>query len=175
MFRASRSTLAGAVDDLNKMKRNITLIAALAVLFGLSGCEKKSKITVYDVLQAHGIIPLIVELPGDLKEDQIVVLEAYGESGLVDSSRVGDQFDSGALLKIFIDKKEEYKISYVSEGRSGTIRDLDFGEATLRMWTGNPHQTVKKINEPLATLSIDGTCHTNPKGDDIAIRVAIER
>jgi hypothetical protein len=133
---------------------------------------------VHDLLLAQQIDTVVVRLPKDLKEDEIVMIELYGESGVISSHSLGNQFEAGKLLKLFIHKNEKYKVSYVTEGNFGYIPNIDFGDKLLS--TMSPG--IYHIYEPLALFV---TSHQNihdydqrnswhPHGDEIAIRVTIE-
>jgi len=162
--------------------KNLTTTSLAIILLALVGCHNSkmttqfhnSSITVHDLLLAQQIDTVVVRLPKDLKEDEIVMIELYGESGVISSHSLGNQFEAGKLLKLFIHKNEKYKVSYVTEGKFGYIRDIDFGEATLEMMSPG----VYSIYEPLVIfVTDDPIIHGNswrPHGDNIAIRVTIE-
>ena len=135
--------------------------------------ENREVYTAKDILFLLGVKPYAIQLPDDLTKDQEVVVEAFSESGIVDSVSLDSGFVAGSILKIFLEEADEsYRVAssdnrqYFKPGKH-----LHLGGARLSMSTSEP---ISNIGDSLGWFTIDATIHDDPKGDDIVIRVVIK-
>jgi hypothetical protein len=158
------------------MRPSIIISAIFAALI-LGGCSDQKKISTTDLASALNIQIFIIEIPKNLPDSDLLVLELVGENGVVDYSTITSLENnlSSRHLKVFLNNADPTNpdFSFVTKSIATTSHSLKLGKAEVKGWNT---QKTYKIGECFAFCSEDGTTRFSqqPKGDDFGIRINIK-